>query len=118
MKLAELQELGHVASSPLTEEPEKWIKAPEKDGTVAGLVVATQQPNESSNKQQCKIAVATFWLSKYLRRISHVAHPNQTHVRNKLLRNAVQPGPADTIQNDHNQSLFNLAYMHILVNHT
>ena len=93
--MPELQELGLVASSPRTEEPEKWIKAPEKDGTVAGLVVAILQPNESSDKQVCKIAVATFWLSKYLRRISHVAHPNQTHVRNKLLRNAAQPGPAD-----------------------
>ena len=40
-------------SSPLTEEPEKLIKAPEKGGTVAGLVVATQPPNESSNKQKC-----------------------------------------------------------------
>lgn len=53
LKLVELQELGRVTSSPLTEEPEKLIKAPEKGGTIAGLVVATQQPNESSNKQQC-----------------------------------------------------------------
>ena len=53
LKLVELQELGHVKSSPLTEEPEKLIKAPEKGGTVAGLVVATQPPNESSNKQKC-----------------------------------------------------------------